>query len=79
MQLEAVQRLYALRHEDAPFHDGSFENWAKEPSRAYPFHYADGVSFWMSRDDLTPDADWLGESVAEQAPGEHPEADEAGN
>lgn len=70
MQLEAVKRLYALLHKDAPYHDGSHERWSANPSREYPFHFADGVSFWMSREDLTPDADWLGGSVAEESPGE---------
>jgi hypothetical protein len=78
MQLEAVKRLYSLRHQEKQYHDGSFpadlSKWAKEPSRDYPFHFADGVSFWMSREDRTPDEDWLGESVAQQAPGEQTEA-----
>lgn len=59
MQLEAVKRRYERLHEKAPFHDGSFKSWVKEASDEHPFHYADGVGFWMSREDLTPDDDFL--------------------
>jgi hypothetical protein len=74
MQLEAVKRLYVLRHSKKKYHDGSFpedlSEWREEPSEEYPFSFADGVSFWLSREDLTPDANWLGGSVPQEPPGE---------
>lgn len=69
-QLAAVNRLYDLLHEDAPYHDGTFERWAKEPSREYPFHYRDGVTIWLSATDLTPDEDFLSASVPKKSPGD---------
>lgn len=74
MQLEAAQRLYALNHEKKPYHDGTFSNWAAEPSRDFPFHFTDGVRLWMAREELAPDDDWLGESVPEQTNGEQDQA-----
>lgn len=74
-QLAAVNRLYDLLHEDAPYHDGTFERWAKEPSREYPFHYRDGVTIWLSATDLTPDEDFLSASVPKKSPGDQDEAD----
>lgn len=63
MQLEGAKRIYGLLHEDAPYHDGGFENWAKKASRQFPFHANDGVSFWIAPEDVNPDDDFLG-SVA---------------
>ena len=80
-QLKAAQELYAARHEDKPFHDGSFGKiggWAEKRSRAYPFRYDDGVSFWMSPVDLPDPFDWLGSgpSSAEQEDGEDDQSDD---
>ena len=75
-QQAAAERLYALLHEDKPFHDGSFTKWAKEPSRGFPFHYLDGVSIWLSPVELNPDDDFLNPSVAGESPGDVAEADE---
>lgn len=69
-QLAAANRRYAMLHEGAPYHDGSFARWAKEPSADFPFHYLDGVTIWLSPVDLTPDDDFLGQSVPQQTPGE---------
>ena len=65
MQLAAANRLYDLRHKDKPYHDGLRRFWAEEPSRLTPFHYRDGVTIWMSKDDLTPDDDFLGQRPAQ--------------
>ena len=40
------------------FHDGTRQRWSKTRSSAFPFHYRDGVRVWVSKYDLTPDADW---------------------
>ncbi len=67
----AAERLFELLHKDTPFHDGSGERWAKEASRAFPVHFADGVTISVALTDLNPDDDFLGTgSVAEQAPAE---------
>lgn len=76
-QLEAAKRLYALIHEDAPYHDGSFKRWAKKPSRDYPFHYSDGVTIRLARTDEKPDDDFLGSSRPDQAPHDHHEGAES--
>ncbi|WP_436702414.1 hypothetical protein [Nocardioides sp. BYT-33-1] len=61
MQQAAVVAMYEDLHKDRPFHDGLFRIWMKERSAMTPFHYAEGVSIWLSREDLTPDDDWLGQ------------------
>lgn len=59
MQLEAIRRRYDQLHQDKPYHDGTFSWWTEEPSDATPFHYLDGVHLWVSREDLTPDDNFL--------------------
>lgn len=66
-QLEAAKRRYAMLHADEQYTDG-LGGWAKDASIQFPFHYSDGVSFWLSRVDLTPDDDFLGQSVAGEGP-----------
>jgi len=58
-QLEAAKAFYADLHAEAPFHDGSFKRWATERSRAFPFHFTDGVSIWLSPVELSPGEDFL--------------------
>lgn len=41
------------------FHNGSFEAWSKHRTGEFPFGAEDGVSFWVSTDDLSPDDDFL--------------------
>lgn len=65
MQTLGADRLYALEHEDEPFHDGYFTSWAKKPSASHPFHFRDGVTFVLTDTDLQPDDD---PSVAAQEP-----------
>lgn len=76
MQLEAAKRLYEKRHKDQPYHDGTETIWAEEPSQLTPFHFSDGVTIWLSREDLTPEDDFLGNrpSAAKQAPEQQDEA-----
>lgn len=79
-QLEVAKRKYAALHEDEPFHDGTFKNWAKEFSWAYPFHYADGISLFMSPIELAPWDDFT--EVAQASPDEpqdEPSDDPAGD
>lgn len=62
MQLDAARRRYEELHKDKPYHSGDFTRWAEKPSLQFPFHYSDGVTIWMSRDDLTPDDDFLAQA-----------------
>lgn len=55
----AAQRAWEHKHEDQPWHDGSFTFWAKEYGPATPFHRDDGVTIWVSDEDLTPDDDFI--------------------
>lgn len=80
MQLEAVKGLYGERHKKQPYHDGKFLIWGEHRTKLTPFHYTDGVTIWLSREDLTPDDDFLGNvrrsSFPQQAPHQQHEADE---
>jgi hypothetical protein len=44
MEQAAAEWLYGETHEDLPFHDGSFQRWTKHRTRAFPYHYLDGVT-----------------------------------
>jgi hypothetical protein len=70
-----AQRRWERLHEKAPWHDGRFRIWAAEYSPITPYYRDDGVTIWVSREDLSPDDDFLAErpSVAEQSPGEQDE------
>lgn len=59
--LEANKALLAKRLEETPYHDGQFESWSKKRSNTHPFHYLDGVSIWVSREEPGEDySDFLG-------------------
>ena len=71
MARAAAQRDYdALAETYGGWHDGTFENWAKERDEAHPFAHDDGVTIWVSEHDLTPEANWLS-----RAPAPKPEED----
>lgn len=74
MALEVNNRKYDRLHEKKPFHDGTETIWAEAYSKLTPFHYRDGVTIWVSRHDLTPDDDFLGQSVGTSS--EQPPSDE---
>lgn len=57
-------RILAELHKDAPYHDGSFEHWAKEPSIQYPFRWDDGTRFYMARVDEAPWDEWTTDANA---------------
>lgn len=67
MQEKAAQRRWEILHQERPYHDGSFESWSKEPSLSHPFKYDDGVMIWVSKDDLSPDDDFLEQKSAPSA------------
>lgn len=67
MQAAAAQWLYDELHNEKSgqrFHDGTFELWSAEQSRAFPFAHDDGVTIWVSSVDLSPDETWLSEPSA---------------
>lgn len=91
-QLEAAKRLFALLHEEQPYHDGTFQRWAKEPSAAYPFHYGDGHRFYLTPSDIAPWDEWTtdvnaspdkpdgwGESVAQKSERDQDEPTQSGD
>lgn len=57
---------YERLHAEAPFHDGTFREWAKEPSEFTPYRFNDGVTIWVSDQNLTPEDPFL------TAPGDEP-------
>lgn len=59
MAVAAANAIYEERHRERPFHDGTFSNWSSKRSSTHPFHFRDGVRIWVSKWDLTPDADWI--------------------
>lgn len=59
MALAAANWMYDAKHEDAPYHNGHFTQWSSTRSEEYPFHYRDGVHIWVSREDLTPEDDFI--------------------
>lgn len=65
MQLAAANRRYDKIHENAPYHDGFFRLWSENPSAITPFHYREGVTIWLSKEDLTPDDDFLAQKKPE--------------
>lgn len=59
MQLAAAQTRYRLLHEEFPYHDGTRENWRKDPSPAFPYHWSDGVSIVLTPVDYGLGGDFL--------------------
>ena len=76
MERAAAERQYARLHEDAPWHDGTFTSWRKEPSASHPYHASDGAVF-ISTVDLTPDDKFLTDAKASPVRGGEQVGDEA--
>lgn len=51
---DMADRKWSEKREDAPFHSGNEQGWAKSFSTRTPFHFRDGVRVWVSPHDLTP-------------------------
>lgn len=60
MEAASANALYDKRHDALPFHDGTFESWAKHRTPSHPYHFRDGVTVWVHTEDLAPDDDFLG-------------------
>lgn len=54
MEREAAEAAYAARHEDKPWHDGTFTSWSKERSDSHPYRFDSGVMIGVADHDLTP-------------------------
>ena len=67
MERAAAERQYARLHEDAPWHDGTFTSWRKEPSASHPYHFQDGVTVFISTVDLAPGDNFLIDTKASPA------------
>lgn len=59
MELAAANRTYDRLHKEKPFHDGSWGSWRKEPSRSHPYHYRDGITLTVGREDTEPSGEFL--------------------
>lgn len=59
MERASAQRIYDALHEARPWHDGSFQRWSSERSKAFPFHHSDGVTITVADEDLNPDDHFL--------------------
>lgn len=62
-QAAALWRYQAL-HEDRPYHNGDFKDWAAERTAAHPYHYLDGVTVYVARTDLNPADGFLADERA---------------
>lgn len=60
MDQAAAERKWNTLHEKAPWHDGTFEDWAPDRSDSHPFHMNDGVQIWVDKTDWNPDDHFLG-------------------
>lgn len=52
MEVEAAREQYRRLHEKRPWHDGTFTDWAAEPTADHPYHYLHGVRIWVAETDL---------------------------
>lgn len=64
MEQAAAEAAYDRRHKKAPYHDGTFPDdlaeWSTERTADTPYHYRDGVKFWVADRDLNPHDHFLG-------------------
>lgn len=51
METEAARARFARLHEKRPWHDGTFTDWAEEPSGDHPYHYTYGLRIWVTEVD----------------------------
>lgn len=55
MEQKAADARYERLHENLPYHDGTFTNWAKDRSADHPYKYDEGVTVLVTPVDYTPD------------------------
>lgn len=59
MERQAAQATYRRIHEDAPWHDGTFQHWSKDQSRDFPYHFDHGVTIVVTETDENPEDQFL--------------------
>jgi len=52
MEAAAAQVKFDRLHEKRPWHDGTFTDWAAEPSDEHPYHHSFGTRIWVNATDL---------------------------
>lgn len=52
METAAAEAAWARQHEKRPWHDGTFADWAEEPSESHPYHFQHGTRIWVTKTDL---------------------------
>lgn len=55
----AFNRRYDEMHEAKPFHDGKFTSWVEKADDTHPYHFRDGVTIFVTAENLTPDDDFV--------------------
>jgi hypothetical protein len=64
MERAAAEWKYGQRHKVLSFHDGTFPAdialWSDKRTDDTPYHYLDGVTFWVADRDLAPHDHFLG-------------------
>lgn len=76
METQAALARFERLHADAPWHDGTFESWAENPSLSHPYHFSHGVTVWVADTDLGLGGDFLtstGRSSLENLDGVQPD------
>lgn len=78
MARTAAQSAYTDLHDEFPYHDGTFTEWAKKQSEDFPFHRDAGVTIGVAELDLHPWDDFTRDPEADPIPPEQRPADPAG-
>ncbi|MEQ7847717.1 hypothetical protein [Nocardioides kribbensis] len=64
MERAAAHARYQALHEELPFHDGTFTNWAEGRSALHPYRFDEGVNVWVAPVDMTPGDKFLTDAYA---------------
>jgi hypothetical protein len=54
MEREAANARWSRLHDDRPWHDGTFQKWAENPSEGFPYHRDHGLVIGVADTDLRP-------------------------
>jgi hypothetical protein len=55
----AAQQAFDRLHHEMPYHDGTYQRWAKDQTSEFPFKYDDGSHIYTASADADPDDDFL--------------------
>ena len=59
MEQRAAEARYAALHEDAPYHDGTFEFWSSDRTADTPYRYDEGVDIVVTTENHEGSGDFL--------------------